>query len=271
VGALLTGAAGYDAISAQGGADTKKEVERPGGVAKRGVPCGDGGVAEQPVELRAGSDRFPLGRTDASGKLSADLVDLLPAPKRLPASRVALLFVGDESSRQVDLRPAVAGREKREWNRLNTAACTNPSFAWGCLAVEGFLEDYPDSVHVEEARKVLETGRPKILVLKDHELWATMPVTTCGDSKSTSTADIDQACELVRGYLAAYPDGAHAAEAKRAIAAGDARARRLREDAKNAGATVDAAKARRQCMGSCQSECNAKGGPDTLRDPLVST
>jgi hypothetical protein len=263
VGALLAGAAGYDVISVQGGVDTKKEVERPGGAAKRNVPCGEGGVAEQTVELRAGADRFPLGHTDVSGKLSIDLVDVLPAPKLLPASRSAILFVGDESSRQVDLRPVVLGREKRDWDRLKTASCTNPSFTWGCLAVEGFLEDYPDSVHVDEARKLLEIGRPKIRVLKDHELWATMPVTACTDTKSASAADIDQACELVRGYLAAYPEGAHAAEAKRAVAAGDARSRRLREDTKNAGAAVDAAKARRQCMSSCQSECNAKGGPDT--------
>jgi hypothetical protein len=263
VGALLTGTATYDALSVQGGADTKKEVERPGGVAKHGVPCGEGEVTEQPVELRAGVDRFPLGHTDASGRLSIDLVDVLPAPRLLPASQVATLFVGDESSRQVDLKPALAGRERREWNRLNTASCTSPSFTWGCMAVEGFLEDYPDSVHADEARKVLATGRPKILVLKDHEMWAMMPVTACSESKSVSAADIDQACELVRGYLTTYPDGAHVAEAKRAVAAGDARSRRLRADAKNAGATVDAAKARRQCMGSCQSECNAKGGPDT--------
>lgn len=263
VGALLTGAAGYDAISVQGGVDTKKELERPGGVAKRGVPCGDDGVAEQMVELRAGADRFPLGHTDVSGKLSIDLIDVLPAPKLLPASRSALLFVGDESSRQVDLRPVLVGREKRDWDRLNTASCTNPSFTWGCLALEGFLEDYPDSVHVDEARKVLEIGRPKIRVLKDQEMWSTMPVTACTDPKATSADAVDQACETVRSYLTAFPDGVHAIEARKAIAAGEARARGLRDGAKKAGAAADAAKLRRQCMSTCQSECNAKGGPDS--------
>jgi hypothetical protein len=112
---------------------------------------------------------FDMGVTDDAGRLAFDLTRLsgislhmAPSPKRL------VLYAGDDLAGSVDLSGVEPMLEEKAWRDANVNACAAALEVSSCFAVEQFLRDFPDSVHVGTARGAIERGRA-IQALRDKD------------------------------------------------------------------------------------------------------
>ncbi|HEX7600018.1 MAG TPA: hypothetical protein VF316_00360, partial [Polyangiaceae bacterium] len=98
--------------------------------------------------------------------------------------------------------------EDADWYRIRLEQCTVPISLTSCDGVRGFLIKHPDGTHADEAKAALATATPKLEALqKDEAAWKTAEPEACrrGDK---------DACTKVEIYLAKFPAGLHAGEAK---------------------------------------------------------
>jgi predicted cobalt transporter CbtA len=285
LGAIVTGIAGYDAISASGSETTKRTVEEPQEAKGKPFPCDSYPKAGYGILLKAKDAEITIGKTDNKGILRVDLVDALPPTSQLPTRRTMTVMVAGSDVATIDIGAVLVAREDAAWKRLSLPACQQPSSSSGCSAVEAFLAEYPDGAHAKEAQNLLVASRPKLAVLADDEAWAAAGGEYCADPKATNLDVLEAACSRVDGYILNHPGGGHVAEAKKALKVGEPRLARLRADEKRAEenaeaekkraeaeakrkveaeARAEAAKERARCVGECQVLCSSRG----FRDPI---
>ena len=117
----------------------------------------------------------------------------------------------DNVRRQAAERKAA---EEYAWAQSNIAACASPMDDHACDGVRGFVRQYPNSPHGQDANGALSTFAEKLRVYKEkraeEEAWKAT------GSEGCATAQTETACDGVKLYVERYPAGLHAAEAKAA-------------------------------------------------------
>lgn len=129
-----------------------------------------------------------------------------------------------------------------------------------------FVFTYPDGTEADKARAMLARAEPAIAGLKDDKAWAQIDVATCTKTEFAFSGQVVEACEPLRRYLSAYPNGKHRTDAEQALAAGDARATKLAKEREKAVITAqrkhDQAEYQR-CVGNCSVGCSSWRIQDT--------
>ena len=109
------------------------------------------------------------------------------------------------------------------WNQVVSSECTTPTQLTGCDSVKVYLAQFPNGLHVTEAKKALEAGVPIIAQLTDARDWATSRAESCKSPRVSSD------CEGISSYLQAQPAGAHAADARELLARAEPKLTALRK------------------------------------------
>lgn len=116
----------------------------------------------------------------------------------------------EDANKQEDDRRA-RGQEDGEWYAIRLEQCRVPASLNACDAVRAFLARRPDGAHAQEAKEALKVAQPKLDALqKDEATW------TAANPEACRRGDKD-ACTHVEIYLAKYPAGLHAAEARQLV------------------------------------------------------
>jgi hypothetical protein len=273
IGATLVGVAGYDGIRASGSETTTKTYDKTERVVTARKACAASPKKGVEIKLVLDETSISLGLTDANGKLVVDLSAVLPETPKFPSAKHAPLVAEGEKVGSVDLPAVLVAREAEVWKRLDVAACRQPTNSRACVPIEAFLKVYPDGAHATEARKLLVDASPKIDVLVSEEWWARTRPDDCANTKATDLDRLEQDCLMVNNYIAQYPTAPHVAEAKKALAVGNATIAKLRakkeRDAAEAKRRAEAEeraaaeKERQKCIGVCRMGCSSY----SIRDP----
>ena len=203
----------------------RQEVTTTGTIAQPNVVCKDSPLSTASVEGAIGDKRFPLGSTDATGKLHLDLDTVLDpawvAPH--PPTRMQLV-VADATVGDLDLAPLYSSREQLAWNKSDIQRCAAPTTAQACDPARRFIADYPDGPHASEARAALDKGAPDLERLADDDAWTTArpSLEKCSSGKTSDLTTLDHACDAVQAYIDQHPQGRHTREASAAVKRGRA-------------------------------------------------
>jgi hypothetical protein len=107
---------------------------------------------------------------------------------------------------------AEATSDDAEWNAADPTACKVPATLEACDAVRAYLVKHPQGKYAAEASRTLAAGAPTLERLrKDDNAWENAGAMEC---RAQKTRD---ACVGVEVYVAKFPAGMHAAEAKRLL------------------------------------------------------
>jgi len=112
----------------------------------------------------------------------------------------------NEAKQQAEQRRV---EEETAWTDAQPNACKMPATLEACRTVQLYLVKYPGGSHANEAKRVFDQAQDKLeLLQKDENHWQQSGAATC---ESHASKD---ACDGVEIYLAKYPVGLHADEAK---------------------------------------------------------
>jgi len=107
---------------------------------------------------------------------------------------------------------AAASSEEAEWNAADPTECKVPATVDACDAVRAYLVKHPQGKYASEASRTLAAGAPTLERLrKDDNAWENAGSIECRAQKTR------EACVGVEVYVAKFPAGMHAAEAKRLL------------------------------------------------------
>ncbi|HQP34914.1 MAG TPA: hypothetical protein PLI95_07040 [Polyangiaceae bacterium] len=219
-GAVLTAIPAADAIRASGSETSESiEGEKSVRVVSQGVPCKGKKVSSLAVVGRVPSgDDLDLGAVDVPGGLTLDLESVVLEAWLLRNRGDELeLVVNAQKIGSVKLSELRGFYETKRWDAAGAGACAEPSLVNACDGVKGYLDDYPKGARAREARELLDKAEPQIAALKERAAWSAANVEMC----RVPTAPTG--CKGLESYLAEYPDGPHAEEAK-AVLQGSAKA-----------------------------------------------
>lgn len=122
-------------------------------------------------------------------------------------SRRVVAFAKRQSS-----TAAEASNDDVEWNAADPTACKVPATLEACDAVRAYLVKHPQGKYAAEASRTLAAGGPTLERLrKDDNAWENAGAMECRTQKTR------EACVGVEVYVAKFPAGAHAAEARRLL------------------------------------------------------
>jgi hypothetical protein len=127
------------------------------------------------------------------------------------------------------------------WKAANAEGCTNASKQNACDGVKDYIQKYPSGRHTADGRKAIADGEVHIAKVEEENAWKAAVVDQC--QKPTKSYD----CADVEKYLAKYPTGTHAAEAKEAMKGSE----KARESLK---AKEDSA-AKKASLAECSKDC----------------
>ncbi len=230
-GAALASVALVDAVRTSGEEQETSVVELPGETVSRSVRCKRHPLVGAPVALALPGAKAPIpsGQTDAAGKLTVRLEQVLQDDSAAGATGEASVLVAGAKAGTISLAPLQFAVEEAAWKGLYKEGCSNPQSVDACKPVEDFLRRHPDGKHAQEARLLLGEAAPAIQGRRDEEAWRGVDPDACSEPKELSSVEL--ACSLVRRYLADFPQGAHAAAARAALKKGEPLAAKQRRKA----------------------------------------
>jgi len=130
-----------------------------------------------------------------------------------------------EAEAKLDAREA---REDQDWATAVPQRCEDPIDPWACEPLDAFLAKWPAGRHASRALAVRKRGAALIEARRDDYAWAAaLPQACLLPRASTGCAGIDR-------YLASFPEGPHADEARRIRAVSVKAIERLRREEKAA-------------------------------------
>lgn len=127
------------------------------------------------------------------------------------------------------------------WKAANVEGCTAATKQNSCDGVKDYIEKYPSGRHTADARKAIADGDTNMAKVEEENAWKAAVVDQC--VKPTKSYD----CSDVEKYLAKYPTGTHAAEAKEAMKNSE----KTRESLK----AKEEAAAKKASFAECQKDC----------------
>ena len=99
--------------------------------------------------------------------------------------------------------------QESAWNEADPDSCNNPTTLQACIGVRLYLSKYPAGSHADEARRVIDSAKPKMdLLQKDENYW-----TAESNFSGCAAYHSQNSCEGVELYVAKYPKGLHLGEA----------------------------------------------------------
>jgi len=101
------------------------------------------------------------------------------------------------------------------WKAAAVEGCASAKAATACDGVKAYVAKYPSGKYTADARKALADAEVNGKKNAEDALWNSASVDQC--KKPTKSYD----CKGIEDYLAKYPTGAHAAEAKDAMKASE--------------------------------------------------
>ena len=150
-------------------------------------------------------------------------------------------------------------REERLWVLLDVKRCQAASQLDACGTLERFVANYPDGIHGAQAKQLLEDAEPKLIAVADNQAWRLVNVGACTQHDYKWSNEVRAACEPIVRYLAAFPSGLHAKEARAAADSGRQRADAMDQQVareQKAQERRNAAEAKRQCVPRCFLGCS---------------
>lgn len=116
-------------------------------------------------------------------------------------------------ARQRGMAAAEASEDDVDWHAADPTACKVPATIEACDAVRAYLVKHPKGTYAAEASRTLAAGAPTLERLrKDDNAWENAGALECRRQRTR------EACVGVEVYVAKFPAGMHAAEAKRLLA-----------------------------------------------------
>jgi hypothetical protein len=119
------------------------------------------------------------------------------------------------------------------WRIAHPERCGSPVRPSDCVGVREYLADFPKGKHAGEARKLLDGLEAALSKVPDDERWSAADVETC------KTLDDLGACDDVAAYLAKFPMGKHAAEARALLDAAKPKIDERRKALETAGVDIE--------------------------------
>lgn len=197
--------------------------------------------------------------------------DFAAAEQRMQASISKFRETIEASRKRLDERFGTRSSEEAEqhrkdgeaWKKAGAASCGAPKKASDCDGVDAYLAEFPRGERAEEAEKILASVASIIGPLRDEAAWKNARVAECQRPKTSD------ACDGVKAYLEAHPQGIHAGEASQMMKLKRGALVQLAalEEQRRRIAAVRATQACIQtcatALRACQKECR-QGAPDSL-------
>jgi hypothetical protein len=209
-----------DAFRSSGSTGSTARVTEKRKIVEEGLACPDAPKAHvRVIAAGNGSTRLPLGETDDVGNLRLDLATLPDVVSRTTdrPDTLDLSTISGDKFGAVSFLPMYAAHEEQAWKDLAvpSAACDAAERADACGDIAAYVAAYPKSARAGEAKQLLARAAPKLERAREEAAWATVSAAACARPKS------EDGCDGVKSYLGAYPAGAHAEEARRALKRGE--------------------------------------------------
>lgn len=289
LGAAILAIPVVDAVRASRSEKTVVRERVEGPVLKQGVECPSAPLANAQVVGRVpggpqdAAHELHLGNTDARGHAHVDLDTAIDPAWVVPRDLPLQISVGWQSVRnppassppKVPAEPtwAAAGnaslealykiREDRAWAKAEPVRCQAPKEPGDCDPLVRFVAAYGTGPHGAEAKATVDASHATVRQLAEAAAWKLVDVPAC--ARLSDPDALDFACQPVRTFVTDFPDGRHLGEAKSAIAAGEARAKNIRqqvvarqraaEAADRQKEAADEAKAKAALQNHCQNAC----------------
>jgi hypothetical protein len=183
---------------AAAGDERETTFDRPGAVLERNVRCeGSERPLRTTVQVGVGEAIVWTSTTNPDGKLHIDLARVVPRALVDQHATARVLIVGEQVA-EVDMETIRAAqsdleleREEQVWGGVDVDRCRRaaPGDAQSCRGVEAFLQMFPDGVHADEARRLLEgRSRGPVIARDPIEAARTACQRTCLDTCSGDAA-----------------------------------------------------------------------------------
>jgi hypothetical protein len=158
--------------------------------------------------------------------------------------------------------------DEASWQAASTSTCAAAASLTACATLETWLKGHPASEHAQEAKQTLDIALPKVVALGDAMAWDKANAPACKAPAKSSD------CDGVKSYLATFPTGAHADEARamrdaawtktealRKQETASAEAKQAREEAlAEAEAKREIQQQKADEMKACRENCTSKEG-----------
>ena len=158
-------------------------------------------------------------------------------------------------------RAKIAGEEEDLWKAANADGCKAGKTATACEGVKAYLDKYPSGKHAADGRQAMQDGEVAMKAAQEEDTWKAAAVDQC--KKPTKSYD----CKGVEDYLAKYPTGGHAAEAKDAMKASE----KAREGLKKVEDAKKKAASREDCVKDCRRAYETYAAFEILVNRCVQT
>jgi hypothetical protein len=173
VGGIIMTVPLIDAFRTIGSETDESVVREKGAVLQENTPCqGIMPASNLPVTGRLPNRMISLGTTDHRGRLTVDLVRVVPPdvfqqPRSpdtvevwIDQTRVGPADLGAVAAAQLAESRA---REEDAWQGLNVEQCRRDQDAVACAAIQAFLRNFPNGQHAGDAQRILDelAGRPR--------------------------------------------------------------------------------------------------------------
>jgi hypothetical protein len=143
--------------------------------------------------------------------------DFAVAERRMQASISKFHETIEASRKRLEARFGTRSREEAEqlrldraaWKKSDDASCRAPKKASDCDGIDAYLAQFPQGEHAEEAKKILESVATTLGPMRDEAAWKNARVPECQTPKTSD------ACDGVKAYLEAHPQGIHAEKGNR--------------------------------------------------------
>lgn len=138
-----------------------------------------------------------------------------------------------------------AAEEKAEedlWKAANVDGCRKPTAQNPCEGVKAYVAKYPAGKYTAEGRQAIQDGQAEAARMAEEDMWKAAAVDQC--KKPTKSYD----CKAVEDYLAKYPTGGHAADAKATMKSSE----KAREDLKKKEEAVKKKASHDECIKDCR-------------------
>lgn len=218
--------------------DSRDETKAPGSFERKSTEiveahrCGASYAAGESVWIDNEKGKpFQLGTTDNRGAVSIawqTIPESMLAPgtpaamrKELKVRRLGTEVLVPSSGPPLDLEKAATDfahrRDLVQWEKAEPERCKRPMGPRDCDGIKAYLRVSPKGSFADEARGIIDSSAARMEEIQEGADWTNADQESC--KRPASATD----CDGIDRYLTAHPNGAHAAAAKKMLAASEAR------------------------------------------------
>lgn len=186
-----------------------------------GVAIGADGILP-PLDLKFGDSRpvaWAVALLVPNGLVSVDLAKVVPESVLQGAARPPRiqLLSGTILLAELDSAPVFEAMDDAMWASMadtSRSSCERPGSLDACERIKGYAALYPESKYTIAAKKLVVDAEPTFTSIRDDDAYAQANAPSC------KVPEIEDACEALKAYLAAWPKGRHLVEGKATLGVG---------------------------------------------------